>query len=115
GVRIREIGDQLATYDKVVIATHADQALRLLEDPTNDESRLLGAFSYSTNPTVLHSQSDLLPRTPRAKASWNYLMPHCGPGSDGVLVTYDVGRLQSLPTGSPQLVSLNAGGRIADG
>ena len=50
--------------DRVVIATHADQALRLLADPTDDERAVLGAFRYSRNPTLLHTDSSLLPRAP---------------------------------------------------
>jgi predicted NAD/FAD-binding protein len=84
----------------------------LLEDPTPQEQRALGAFSYSYNPTLLHHQSDLLPRAPRARASWNYLMPSCDSSSDGVVVTYDMNRLQSLPTAVPQLVTLNPAGRV---
>lgn len=112
GVNVRVMGDEVTRFDGVVIATHADQALRLLEDPTADEKRVLSAFSYSVNPTMLHDQQELLPRSPRARASWNYLMPACDAGSERVLVTYDLNRLQSLPTAAPQLVSLNCDERV---
>ena len=95
-----------------VLATHANDALAVLESPTSGESGLLGAIPYSRNPAVLHSQPGLLPRARRARSSWNYLMPSCRATSDAVVVTYDMGRLQSLPTTVPQLVSLNARGRI---
>lgn len=68
-------------YDAVVIATHPDQALRLLAEPTRDERRILGAFRYEANPTVLHTDTGLLPRSPRARASWNHHLDDCHPGA----------------------------------
>ncbi|MGW4852520.1 NAD(P)/FAD-dependent oxidoreductase [Streptomyces sp. NPDC004288] len=94
------------TYDAVVVATHPDQALRLLADPTADESRLLGAFRYSRNPTVLHRDTSVLPRSRRARASWNYRMAGCTPSVDPVHVSYDMERLQRLPVGSGYVVTL---------
>ncbi len=99
-------------YDAVVIATHPDQALRLLADPTRDEQRVLGAFRYEVNPTVLHTDTALLPRSPRAGASWNYHLADCRPGAEGVRVSYDMTRLQRLPGDTRYVVTLNAGGRI---
>ncbi|WP_406513586.1 FAD-dependent oxidoreductase [Streptomyces sp. NBC_00161] len=99
-------------YDAVVIATHPDQALRLLADPTRDEQRVLGAFRYEANPTVLHTDTGLLPRSPRARASWNYHLTDCRPGAEGVRVSYDMTRLQRLPGDTGYVVTLNAGGRI---
>ncbi|TDU74136.1 FAD-dependent oxidoreductase [Streptomyces sp. KS 21] len=99
-------------YDAVVIATHPDQALRLLADPTRDEQRVLGAFRYEVNPTVLHTDTALLPRSPRARASWNYHLADCRPGAEGVQVSYDMTRLQRLPGDTGYVVTLNAGGRI---
>ncbi|WP_282697901.1 FAD-dependent oxidoreductase [Streptomyces sp. CC208A] len=100
-------------YDAVVIATHPDQALRLLADPTGDERRLLGAFRYSRNPTVLHTDDSLLPRSPRARASWNYRMASCEPSTAPVRVSYDMERLQRLPAGSGYVVTLGGEDDIA--
>ncbi|MFJ5712256.1 NAD(P)/FAD-dependent oxidoreductase [Streptomyces sp. NPDC093105] len=100
-------------YDAVVIATHPDQALRLLADPTDDEQRLLGAFRYSRNPTVLHTDTSLLPRSPRARASWNYRMTGCEPSTAPVRVSYDMERLQRLPAGSGYVVTLGGDDGIA--
>ncbi|MEV0414118.1 FAD-dependent oxidoreductase [Streptomyces sp. NPDC050448] len=99
-------------YDAVVIATHPDQALRLLADATRDEQRILGAFRYEANPTVLHTDTTLLPRSRSARASWNYHLPDCRPGAEGVRVSYDMTRLQRLPGDTGYVVTLNAGGRI---
>jgi uncharacterized protein len=90
-------------YDRIVIATHADIALRLLAQPTPDEQRVLGAFRYSHNRTVLHTDRSFLPRQPAAHAAWNYV---ADPDSARVAVTYSMTRLQGLPD-VPYLVTLN--------
>jgi len=112
GVEIHDDCDEVALFDRVVMATHADAALRLLAHPTEGERALLGSFEYSRNETWLHADQSLLPRAARARSSWNYLLPGCEADTDGVLVSYDMNRLQSLPTRSPVIVTLNATGRI---
>jgi predicted NAD/FAD-binding protein len=94
------------SFDRVVIATHADTALRLLAAPTADERRVLGAFRYSENRTVLHTDRSFLPRASAAHAAWNYV---ADPDTSRVAVTYSMSRLQSLPlpNGAPYLVTLN--------
>ena len=112
GIDVRDDDDQLVTFDRVVVATHADTALRLLEDPSADERRALGAFRYSRNETVLHTDAGVLPSARRAQASWNYRLPGCTTATDRVLVTYDMNRLQQLPSTTKHLVTLNAGEAI---
>ncbi|MFF8271463.1 NAD(P)/FAD-dependent oxidoreductase [Streptomyces sp. NPDC016562] len=112
-VRIMTEDGVTETYDAVVIATHPDQALRLLADPTQDEKRYLGAFTYSRNPAVLHTDTSLLPRSARARASWNYRMTGCEPSTDPVRVSYDMQRLQRLPDGADYVVTLGADDLIA--
>ncbi|MEU0157747.1 FAD-dependent oxidoreductase [Streptomyces sp. NPDC006261] len=99
-------------YDAVVIATHPDQALRLLADPTDAERATLGAFSYSRNPTLLHTDTTLLPRSRGARASWNYLMPSCAAAADRVTVSYDMNRLQRLDAPETFVVTLNGSDRV---
>jgi predicted NAD/FAD-binding protein len=60
------------TFDRVIIATHGDQALELLEAPTNDEQRLLSCFKYQYNKATLHTDESIMPKTKRAWSSWNY-------------------------------------------
>lgn len=94
-------------YDRVVIATHGDTALGLLAEPTDDERRVLGAFRYSTNRTVLHSDRTFLPRSAAAHAAWNYVADR---DDSRVAVTYSMSRLQGLPLAAgdaPYLVTLN--------
>ncbi|MFJ5228644.1 NAD(P)/FAD-dependent oxidoreductase [Kitasatospora sp. NPDC088391] len=93
--------------DAVVVATHADQALRLLADPTEDERQVLGAFGYSRNPTVLHRDPSVLPRAAWARGSWNYRMPGCAAASDKVRVSYHLNRLLGLGGAEDYLVTLN--------
>ena len=103
GVEIRAATAGYGTYDRVVVATHADQALALLEDPSEEERRALGAFAYTVNETVLHTDSSLLPRSRAARASWNYRT-----GDDGrPTVTYYLNRLQGLESERDYCVTLN--------
>jgi predicted NAD/FAD-binding protein len=103
GVQIA-VGDAAPRqFDAAVIATHPHQALRLLADPTTAQRMVLGAIRYSTNHTQLHTDESVLPRRPRARASWNYLAT---PNTDRVLVTYDVTRLMGLQGPGRYLVTL---------
>jgi predicted NAD/FAD-binding protein len=93
-------------FDHVVMATHADQALRLLDDPDPLESKLLGAFGYQSNRAVLHRDPRWMPRRRRLWSSWNYLK-QSGDDGEGLCVTYWMNRLQSLATGTNLFVTLN--------
>lgn len=97
-------------FDRVVLAVHSNQALRLLADPSGLERVLLGAVGYQENDVVLHTDHRLLPRSTRAWASWNYRIPRSH--QDRVLVTYDMTRLQSIDSPSRFLVTLNGSDRI---
>jgi predicted NAD/FAD-binding protein len=96
-------GERAQRYDRVIVATHADTALALLAAPSADERRVLGAFAYSTNRVVLHTDRSFLPRAPAAHAGWNYVTD---PDTARVAVTYSLTRLQGLPD-APYLVTLN--------
>ncbi|MGC0401939.1 putative NAD/FAD-binding protein [Streptomyces sp. SAI-126] len=100
------------SYDAVVIAVHPDQALRLLADATGPEREVLGAFRYSRNTTLLHTDTRLLPRARGARASWNYLMPTCEAGADRVRVSYDMNRLQRLEAAERFVVTLGGEDRV---
>ena len=92
-------------FDHVVIATHADQALRLLPDAGAHETRLLGAFRYSRNRAVLHSDASLMPRRRAVWSSWNYAADRrC---SEALSVTYWINRLQGIPEATPLFLTLN--------
>jgi predicted NAD/FAD-binding protein len=102
GVELR-VGGDVERYDRVVIATHADEALALLEDPTADERRVLGRFGYTANEATLHTDSSFLPKARAARASWNYRL-----GNDGrPTITYHLNRLQALDADKDYCVTLN--------
>ncbi len=99
-------GGRPRLFDAAVIATHPNQALLMLAEPTTAERMVLGAIPYTTNQAQLHTDESVLPRHHRARASWNYLMT---PDCDAVLVTYDVTRLMRLR--GPRRFMVTLGGR----
>lgn len=112
GVDVRAADDGVETFDRVVVATHADQALGLLADATPEEKEDLGAIRYSANRTWLHRDGSVLPAARRARASWNYRLRSCTQDSSGVLVSYWMNRLQGLDTVDQLLVTLNPDGWV---
>ncbi|MEW4453239.1 FAD-dependent oxidoreductase [Bremerella sp. JC817] len=102
--------DVTETFDQVILATHADQSLRMLDEPTEAECELLSHFPYQPNEAVLHTDTSLLPTHQHAWASWNYFLPanHQTTAS----VTYDLSRLQNVDSPRPILLSLNITDRI---
>ncbi len=94
-------------YDAVVMATHSDQALRILGDADADETSILSAVPYRPNRVVLHRDTSFMPRRRRAWAAWNYLRESAR-GEDGdICVTYWMNRLQNIDPRHPIFVSLN--------
>lgn len=105
GVTVTATGHPPRVFDAAVIATHSDQALSLLAQPTPAERAVLGAIGYVSNSAQLHTDESLLPRYAAARASWNYLSKD---DSQGVVVTYDITRLMRLP--GPQRFLVTLGG-----
>ncbi len=103
GVTINDAGGGARRFDQVVIASHANQALEMLENPSAEERALLGAFRYTRNTTVLHTDVALMPRRRAAWSAWNFVGGRDGPGE----VTYWMNLLQGLESEAPLLVSLN--------
>jgi len=111
GVELRLASGEVERFDQVVIATHGDQALALLDDPTPEERRILSAFRYSRNLAVLHSDRRLMPKRRAAWTSWNHIGKRSAP-EEGC-VTYWMNRLQSLPARPELFVTLNPTREIA--
>ena len=107
GVELRIAGDELRRFDGVVVATHADQALRLLEDPSEDERRLLSVFGTTENDTVLHTDERFLPRRAATRSSWNYQLRDCGSHAGSPTMTYYLNKLQRLHEDEHYCVTLN--------
>ena len=97
-------------FDEVVLATHSDQALRMLADPTPAEREVLGSIAYQPNDTLLHTDTSVLPKARKAWGAWNYLVPAEAAGR--TLLTYDMNVLQTLEAPETFCVSLNMAERI---
>jgi predicted NAD/FAD-binding protein len=108
GVRLRLADGQSMHFDAVVLACHADEALGLLENPSELERTLLSAFHYQTNRAWLHTDTALMPHSRKVWSAWNYLASDRDPDSSvSVSVTYWMNRLQRLNSRCNYLVSLN--------
>ena len=107
GPVVRFDDDREEQYDRVVIAAHANEAYRMLADPSPDEIRLLSPWQYANNHTVLHTDISLLPSNRRAWASWNYVKERDVESGSPVTVTYHMNRLQNLKTENNYCVTLN--------
>lgn len=104
GVVVRDSIGGVERFDQIVIATHANEARLMLEDVSSEESALLGAFRYSQNRAVLHTDRSLMPRNKAAWASWNYV----GDNRDGgCVVSYWMNLLQRLPCKEDIFLTLN--------
>ncbi len=112
GAEVRDAADQTQEFDAVVIATHPDQALRLLDPPTPAERDVLGAFAYTQNPAMLHTDVSLLPDRPGIGASWNYELGGCALGGPAPRISYHMNRLQNLPAGEDYIVTLGGQGVV---
>ncbi len=113
GAEVMLAGGARARFDRVVVAAHADCALRLLADPSEEERRLLGAFAFQPNRAILHRDPALMPRRRACWSSWNYLADAAAADlraqeATPVSVTYWLNRLQNLGEAPPLFLSLNA-------
>ncbi|WP_321503566.1 FAD-dependent oxidoreductase [Breoghania sp.] len=110
-VHVTDTNGVSRAFDHVVVATHADQALKLIDAPDPMEERLLGAFSYQDNLAVLHRDPRWMPRRKRLWSSWNYLKTDHGSETE-LCVSYWMNRLQVLPTRTNFFLTLNPRGEI---
>lgn len=104
GLHVRTADGRVTRHDHVVLATHADEALAMIDDAGPRERALLGAFSYSRNLAVLHNDARLMPKRRAAWASWNYVGDA---DHDRLCVTYWMNRLQGIASDTPLFVTLN--------
>ena len=104
GVEIVTDHGGVETFDHVIIATHSNDALSILADPTDTEREVLGALRYQANDVALHLDQSLLPTRPRARASWNW---HNAATTGAATLTYDLSRLQGLESSTPICLTLN--------
>ena len=107
GATVRTAAGESLRFDHVILACHADQALRLLEDPTAGETRLLREFRYQPNVATLHTDPSVMPRTRRAWASWNYEIARDAAGAVSTATHYWMNSLQGISRRENYFVSIN--------
>ncbi len=111
GVKIYcEKNQEPQRFDKVIFATHSDQALALLRDPSDNEASILGALPYQKNTAILHTDVSLMPKNKLSWSSWNYLLNE--DQDKPVTLTYNMNILQSLDAKPDFLVTLNSTNKI---
>jgi predicted NAD/FAD-binding protein len=113
GAEVRDAAGRVSSFDAVVIATHPDQALALLADPSPAERAVLGAFRYSRSAVLLHTDPGPLPASRRVRSSWNYLLRSCHAAEAAVQVSYYLNRLETLDTPEDYVVTLNGSDLIS--
>jgi predicted NAD/FAD-binding protein len=107
GAEVRDEAGLVTCYDAVVVATHPDEALAMLADPSPAERSVLGAFRYSRNSVQLHTDAEALPARRRVRASWNYQLRSCRAPEQSAQVSYYLNRLQRLDAAEDYVVTLN--------
>lgn len=106
-VTIKDNHGHSERFDQIVLATHCDQSLNLLNDANPTETSILSAVEYTTNEVYLHRDPTLMPMRKNAWASWNYIGRNLGGFESGVSVTYCMNSLQHIPARYPLFISLN--------
>jgi hypothetical protein len=113
GVEVMDADGDIRSFDDVVIAAHADEALHLLGAPTEAERELLGRFAYVENQATLHTDVRAMPKRRAAWASWNYLANDDSAGRR-LFVSYWMNKLQRLPNRPDAFLTLNCPWPIAE-
>lgn len=112
GVEVLDDVHGAQTFDHVIVATHSDEALALLSDPSVAEREVLGAIRFHSNVATLHTDDRLLPRRRATRASWNWTNE---PDRAGPTLTYDLSRLQGLASRRPICLTLNRADAVDPG
>lgn len=115
GVVVQACGGEAEAYDQVVFASHADQTLAMLSDPSPEERSALGAVRFQDNRTVLHCDPSFMPVRKRCWSSWVYLSDSSTAEDNSVGVTYWMNRLQGIPESDPLFITLNPTREVKDG
>ncbi|MFL4469105.1 NAD(P)/FAD-dependent oxidoreductase [Tateyamaria armeniaca] len=113
GAEVKAWGGEWEHFDEVILATHSDDSLRLLSDPTEAESAALGAVKYQPNDVILHRDESIMPKRRQTWSSWVYT-EDAGARSDRIDLTYWINSLQPVPMDDPHFVTLNTKRTIRD-
>ncbi|GIT92935.1 cyclopropane-fatty-acyl-phospholipid synthase [Jannaschia pagri] len=106
GPEVKLTGGDWEFFDDVILATHSDDSLALLSDPSAEEQALLGNIRYQPNTAITHCDAGLMPKRRKVWAAWNYAEPG-GTKPDHIGLTYWMNRLQPIPQDDPLFVTLN--------
>ncbi len=109
GIEVKDVTGTVELYDQVVFASHSDQTLSMMTNPTNEEKRVLGDVSYQPNEVILHSDTSFMPKRKAAWSSWVYLSEDKEDNNPAVSLSYWMNNLQPLKTSHPIIVTLNPG------
>jgi predicted NAD/FAD-binding protein len=109
GVAVTDKNGDVEIYDEVVFGCHADQALAMIKNPSDEEQKTLSAFTYQENTVVVHSDDSFMPKVKSAWASWVYLSESEDDKNESVSLTYWMNNLQNIDKGNPIFVTLNPG------
>jgi uncharacterized protein len=112
-ISVKTRSGELFQFDHVILAAHADQSLKILKSPSDEELNLLGAWNYSCNDTVLHTDPAVMPENRKLWASWNYYRSSEMNVAQPVAITYYMNRLQGLDAKQDYFVTLNRTDNIA--
>ena len=107
GVQLKSENGEIHTFDRVILACHADQSLKILSDPTPEESRLLSEFKYQSNAATLHTDESVMPNTKLAWSSWNYEISRHNKGPYSTATHYWMNSLQGVSKVKNYFVSIN--------
>ena len=113
GAQVKAWGGEWETFDEVIFATHSDDTLKLLDDPSEQEQSVLGAVVYQPNDIVLHSDETIMPRRRQTWSSWVYTEA-ADNASERIDLTYWMNSLQPIPQDDPHFVTLNTKRTIRD-
>ena len=113
GAEVKTVGAEWETFDEVIFATHSDDSLAMLADPSEQEAAALGAVKYQPNDMVLHCDTSIMPKRRAAWASWVYTEDK-NKQSERIDLTYWINRLQNLPLEDHAFVTLNSVRKIRE-
>jgi predicted NAD/FAD-binding protein len=113
-VMLKTINDEEYHFDKVIMAGHADQTLRVLKDPTSNETNMLSKFRYQPNKVTLHTDSTIMPNRKRIWSAWNYRIEKLN-GSWKTSTVYNMNILQQVSKKRDYFLSVNDAGMIDPG
>jgi predicted NAD/FAD-binding protein len=108
---VEDMQGDIETFDQIIFTCHADEALKMIDDPINDALSVFRAFDYQDNQIVVHSDTSFMPREKKCWASWVYLSEEREDKKQSVSLSYWMNNLQGLDPDYPVIVTLNSGRR----